>query len=146
MKVSKHFNLEEIVPMDIFSINGIIPVSYIDEKLLKLLDFMRDFFAMSITINNSFTGGSYNESGLRIPGMKNYKPWSQHSFGRAADIKLKIHSFDVQKTIRENKKLFMSNGLTGIETHTDGWTHVTSANLGTNKLALIPPSGIITYE
>ena len=45
MKVSKHFNLEEIVPMDIFSINGIIPVSYIDEKLLKLLDFMRDFFA-----------------------------------------------------------------------------------------------------
>ena len=56
-----------------------------DSRLLRLLDYLRSVYGAAI-VNNWSAGGARTESGLRIPGMSNYSEFSQHSYGRAADV------------------------------------------------------------
>ncbi|MGL5317000.1 MAG: hypothetical protein ACRC92_27320 [Peptostreptococcaceae bacterium] len=66
-----------------------------DENFLKLIDWIREGSGVPIIINNSYNGGPYNESGLRInvdsivaKKTKNGSPYlSAHCYFKAGDLK-----------------------------------------------------------
>ena len=83
---AKHFKIHELIP----------PLTYtrfgntkgwmlLDPKLIMLIDAMRERYG-SATCNNYKYGGNRNWSGLRTSDSPYYSAYSQHSFGRAADL------------------------------------------------------------
>ena len=85
---SKHFKIQELVPEHIYKARGEKSWELLDEKLLKIIDTLKEQFPKgSITINNWLWGGNRNWSGLRTPDSPDYSETSQHTFGRAADMK-----------------------------------------------------------
>lgn len=116
---------------------------FIDERLIALLDFTRQFFGKPITINNwHLKGGTYQESGFRTPTTKTGAPLSQHRFGRAADIKVEgMSPFDVYNEILHNEKAFMELGLTTMEdiAHTPTWNHLDIRYQGEDKIVIVKP-------
>lgn len=152
MKVSKYFFIEELVSPQVYKQFGDFSVTLIDKRMLDLLDIFRDYFG-KLTINdwlwndNNLTNFRY--SGLRTMQDEYYKIGSQHSYGRAMDIKTdSIPSLQLQKIIITQKEYFMKAGLNGIEDATEGWTHVTCGYYpeSEGKLAIIPRGeGAINY-
>lgn len=88
---ANHFKIHELVPPAIFTMFGENAWWFIDPRLVVLIDAMREEFG-SATINNYKFGGKREWSGLRTPDSPWYKPTSQHSFGRAADMIFKDYS------------------------------------------------------
>lgn len=84
-----HFRLEEFLPPKVFNDLAAANTLWkgwllVDERMLRSADQLRDKFG-ALTINDWHRGGTRDECGLRVPGMVNFKPYSQHSFGRALD-------------------------------------------------------------
>lgn len=84
----KHFDLVEFLPKEVYE-KLTAETKWkgwmmLDERMLRHADQCREAFG-PLTINNWNIGGKRNESGLRVPGMATYNPFSQHSFGRAFD-------------------------------------------------------------
>lgn len=85
-----YFRPEELVSADTLvalNANGLFKeyaYRLFDSRLLRLIDYMRQEYG-PMTINDWVYGGERTESGLRVPGMEDYKPFSQHTFGRAID-------------------------------------------------------------
>lgn len=95
----KHFAIHELVPSQVFNDRGEKAWQLMDERLLITLDRLRDQFG-PMTINNYYFGGDREWSGLRTKDSPFYSPYSQHSFGRAADCLFKNISTDaVRRTI-----------------------------------------------
>lgn len=85
MKTSS-FDLRELVPPEVYTERGDAAWELLDPRALQTLDAIRGAVG-PITVNNWHTGGPYKESGLRTPHCATYKPYSQHTFGRAFDMK-----------------------------------------------------------
>jgi hypothetical protein len=73
--------------------------------LLRILDLLRSNYGPAV-VNTWFSTklveayGYRDEAGLRVRGMKYYKPTSQHSFGRAFDMLFQDHlAVDVRSEI-----------------------------------------------
>ena len=84
MYICKHFAIHELVPPEVYKARGEKAWELLDERLLRQLDLLRNGFG-PMTVNNYHWGGERQYSGLRMPGDPFYSPYSQHSFGRAAD-------------------------------------------------------------
>ncbi|MFH2047000.1 MAG: hypothetical protein ABIK92_17870 [Pseudomonadota bacterium] len=80
----KHFLIYELVPRRVFEERGEKAWELLDDRLLITLDKLRDRYG-SITVNNYYWGKEREWSGLRTSDSPYYSPYSQHSFGRAAD-------------------------------------------------------------
>lgn len=93
MKKAQYFKIHELVDQDTYERFGGKAWWFIDPKLIELIDAMREEFGPA-TINNWFWNGPREWSGLRNPASKWYSPYSQHSYGRAADILFKNHTAD----------------------------------------------------
>jgi hypothetical protein len=138
MQISKNFILQELVPQKTFEEQKDSAVFLIDPRLINAIQFVRDYFDVSATINNWHTGGEFQFSGYRYKGCGVGKEKGDHYNGTAADLKLEgKDSLVVQKEIIANKKLFKSVGITGIEKDTKGWTHIS-----VNKRLLLPGDDI----
>lgn len=99
MTKAEHFKIYELVPPKVYTKYGEKAWWFIDESLILLIDAMRKEFGRA-TINDYKWGGNYEQSGLRTVDSKYYSPFSQHTFGRAADIKFKdISAEDVRKAM-----------------------------------------------
>lgn len=99
----KHFKIYELVDKKTFETTPEwkLWVAF-DDRLLKLIDFLREEFGVSITINSWKWGGDRQWSGLRTSASKWYSPWSQHSFGRAVDMRFKgITAPEIRKQLKE---------------------------------------------
>lgn len=137
MKVSKNFHIKEFVPKEIYNKWGANSIWFVDERLIRLVQFLRDEFG-PITIN----GGSYNLSGFRPPDSKIGGKLSQHRFGRAVDLKFKDHTVqDVYKAILKNESHWMNKGLTTMENiaATPSWLHIDIRNTGMDKIKIVNP-------
>lgn len=88
MYVCKYFAIHELVPQQVFEEKNELAWELLDERLLITLDALRERFG-PITVNNYFWGGDREWSGLRTPESPYYNPYSQHTFGRAADCLFK---------------------------------------------------------
>jgi len=80
----KHFAIHELVPPKVFDSRGEKAWELLDERLLITLDGLRKRYG-SMTVNNYHWGKDREWSGLRTSDSPYYSPFSQHTFGRAAD-------------------------------------------------------------
>lgn len=97
-----HFQLHELLPPDAYYDRGDDGWQLLDERLLRAIDALRDRYG-PMTINNWYWGGEREWSGLRTPDSPYYSRYSQHSFGRAADILFSDVSVEhVRREIRQS--------------------------------------------
>lgn len=134
----KFFKVEELVSKATFQKLGAARVlRYFDPRILITADQLANKFCFdeknkkvgTATINNWLWNGPYQYSGLRMPGEPEYKPFSDHSFGRALDIKFSaISAQDVRDYIEANPNEFPY--ITFIEEgETISWLHISCSNL-----------------
>lgn len=133
MQVSKDFILQEFVPKEVYQQFGENSIWFIKPELIKLAQFVKDWFKTGVIINNWNVNGQYNESGYRIPDSKTGAAYSQHKFGTACDFKLVgITDYElIRKEIRKSFFYFHKWGyLTTIEKDTPTWLHCDIRNIG----------------
>ena len=130
----EHFKIQELVSPKVYSEWGSKAWWFIDQELCKTLDELRKLFDVPITINDWEWGGSYTQSGLRDYGSEYYSPFSAHSFGKAADLKIDEYDSDVAiQMIIDWKNEGKLPHLTRIELDTDGWIHIDVFNTQPNN-------------
>lgn len=139
MKVSKHFVIQEFVPKEIYDRFGDKSIWFIDPIIIRVAQFFRDRYNVSIIINDWHMGGKRTLSGFRPPSTKLGAGLSQHRFGRAIDLKWKgLDPETIRKDIKENQKEFLAVGLTTVEKGTDSWIHCDCRNTGMNEIYFVP--------
>lgn len=91
MYICKHFDIRELVPPQVYKDRGDKAWELFDERMLITLDSLRDRFGPAI-VNNWHYGGKRKWSGLRTNESPYGSAYSQHRFGRAADVIFSNHS------------------------------------------------------
>lgn len=125
VRLSDDFIIQEFIPKEVYDIYGIKSAWFIDIRLVNICQYLRDHIGKPITINNWFSGGSYNDSGFRVSGVG--ASMSQHKYGRAADLKVKdLTPEEVHAIISEKWNVLKKLGLTTLEnaSKTPTWTHI----------------------
>lgn len=142
MMLSENFDLREFVPKSIYDMFGERAVQFVDKRIVDVVQLLRDLTGKPIVVNNWHTGGQYSESGYRVPDTKTGAKYSQHKFGRAADVKVEgMTPKEVVALIIKNEKVFMGFGLTTIE-NTDAtptWTHLDCRQTNKTKIQFVNP-------
>lgn len=127
MKVSQNFTIQEFVPRSIFNKYGGNSAWFIDPRIVKLMQVMRDQAGVPITVNNWHTRGPLQNRGYRTPGSKVGAFYSQHKRGVAVDFNVQgMTSKEVFDWVMRESQLFISLGVTTIEdwNFTANWTHL----------------------
>ena len=121
----RHFKAYELVSRECYERFGEGAFKLFDARALESLATVRKAFGRT-TVNTWHYGGTRTESGLRVGGMKHYRPYSQHSFGRAFDCVLRgVTSEEAIEYITKNPELFPH--VKGIETGVS-WLHIDCRN------------------
>ena len=136
--VSKYFKIQELVSKKVYDKYGEQAWMFIDTKLIKVLDLLREHFNKPITINNWMWGGTLEQRGLRtnldeLVKKKTEKGTlyiSQHILGKAADFNVKgLSSEEVYKEILKNRgKFYLISRIENIDS-TPTWVHIDCANV-----------------
>lgn len=107
ISLTKNLFLDEYIPEYLYrEYEGkeIELIKLIDQRLIQSDQKLRDIFG-PITINNWWTGGMRNWSGLRTSDSPYYSPTSMHSVGKASDKLFKDYDSDeVQDWIKVHWK------------------------------------------
>ena len=115
----RHFYTQELVPEHVYRDRGEKALELLDDRLLITLDDMRDAYG-PIVVNDWYRGGVIQWRGLRTDNSPVGTIYSQHRFGRAADlIFLDTDAESVRRDILNNPNLF---------------PHIQSLELGTTWL------------
>ena len=131
---SKYFKIQELVSEAVYKKYGEKSWLFIDEKLIKTLDLLREYFNRPITVNNWIWGGELHQRGLRankdemVANKKDYYI-SQHCLGKAVDFNVKeMTAQEVYEEIIKNKdKFYLISRIENI-TCTPTWVHIDVAN------------------
>lgn len=107
--LSKNFHVREFKCKD-----GSDPI-FIDDELVALLQKIRDHFGKAVNINSAFRTASHNAN------QKNASKYSQHLYGKAADIWIAGVSVDALAAYVET--LLPGKGGIG-RYHANGFVHV----------------------
>lgn len=89
MKISEHFVAQEFIDPVTFEQEGENAITFIDNKLIAINEFIRTETGLPVTINNWHTGGQFKESGLRNKNTTTGAKKSAHKLGKATDSKIK---------------------------------------------------------
>lgn len=140
---SKYFIIQEYVPKIIFDTYGINSSWFVDPRLIKLDDFIREWFDEPITINNWWwvRNGMQNR-GFRTPTTKVGGKLSQHRFGRASDKSFaKLTIKEAFNEIMKYEKVFFDQGLRCMEdiAYTPTWLHSDIRETGLDKILIVKP-------
>jgi hypothetical protein len=126
----QYFKPQEFIPQSDWNQWGELAMRYINPKLPIIMDYLRDYFASSITINTWHIGGGIDGRCMRRPGDPAYKLYSDHTSGNAVDFTVSgIEASMVQKLILADADNLISLGVTGMENGTPTWTHLSVADL-----------------
>jgi len=142
MLIRPNFDIREFVPPEMWNNFGVQSRWFLDEDMLDLAQFYRDFFEAPVYVNTWMNGGQFEERGFRYPDSKTGASLSQHKFGRAFDCTVEGYTPDeVRQAIKENEKLFMDKGLTTIESGeiADTWVHSDIRSTSFNHLFIVTP-------
>lgn len=114
LKLSEHFKVREFRCRD-----GSDPV-FIDTELVEILEKIRTHFNKPVTITSAFRTASWNAK------QKNAAKYSQHLYGKAADIQ--VQGISVEQVYAYADKLLAGRGGVGIYPpglgRANGWVHV----------------------
>ena len=132
MYIPKYFVIQELVPPAIYEAYGDKAWQFLDERLLVTLDALRT--ALGPMIINTWHSekmtkayGSRTESGLRSFDTRTGAKYSQHKFGRAADIIFtKMQARAVREYILAHKDKFPY--ITAMEDDVS-WVHIDVRNV-----------------
>ena len=110
-------------------------IGLLDKELIIADQMLRDHFGV-VTINNWWTGGQRNWSGIRTLGSSYYSETSQHTYGRASDKIFKnATAEEVRAYIIDN---WQELGITCIEMGVN-WVHSDTRWWRGNKLLKVYP-------
>lgn len=113
--LSKNFQVKEFACKD-----GTDPV-FVDDDLVTLLQAIRDHFGKAVKITSAYRTVAYNKS-KKVGGAT----YSQHIYGRAADIQ--VSGTDVESVAAYAETLLQGTGGIGRypvkSGRTKGWVHV----------------------
>ena len=124
----QYFKIHELVPPQVFKDRGQKAWELLDPTLLMVIDSLRAEFGPA-TINNWKWGGKFKWSGLRTAGCKIGAKYSQHRFGRAADMKFSNFTpKQIRKIIRECLPYYTDMGIKCVENKTGTWLHIDIRN------------------
>ena len=137
---SKYFKIQELVSSNVYDKYGEKAWEFIDTKLIKTLDLLREHFGKPITVNNWCFGGNLHQRGLRankdelVANKKDYYI-SQHCLGKAVDFNVKGLSVqEVYDEILKNKdKFYLISRIENIK-DTPTWVHIDVANVDKFKI------------
>jgi len=134
---SKSFKIHEFVPKHIFDKFGEKAWRFINPKLIKTFDTIKERFPNgSVTINNYYWGGNRHWSGLRTPTSPHYSETSIHSLGGAGDAVFSDYTAEeVRQDIIDNPEVYPY--VKGIEMEIS-WLHVDVRN--EDEISLFYPS------
>ena len=121
-----YFTIEELVSKDTLNMSGESRCWWLmDDRILRAADLLREEFG-AMVVNDWSRGGNFNNSGLRTPKYNRYSLTSQHSHGRALDLKPKRVTPDEvrEAIIRDRDRYHM---ITGIEMEVN-WVHIDCRN------------------
>lgn len=128
MKLTNNFYLQEFVPKSLYRKWGNNATWYIDPRIPKLAQFVRDRYNVPITINNWHykKEGIFNFRGFRPSNCAWGAKHSMHKGGRAFDFDCQIPLKEIFADILLNKKLFMNKGISAVENieRSITWIHV----------------------
>lgn len=142
LKISPNFYLHEFVPRIIYNKYGNNAVWFIRPELIKLADFIRNWFGKPMYINNWYWGGPMQNRGYRTPNTTIGSLYSQHKMGAAIDFNIKdLHPDKIRQEILDNEQVFMGAGLTTLE---DGafaptWVHADIRNTELDYILIVTP-------
>ncbi len=137
--ISEHFVIQEFVPPQVYEKFKENSIWFINPQIIKVAEFVRTFFNKPVTINNWHNGGSYTESGFRMPDTSTGAKLSAHKRGCAIDIKMPAADYDeIRKTILANEQKFLDAGVTTFEDGTDTWLHLDCRYTMLNKILVVP--------
>lgn len=137
--ISKHFVIQEFVPPQIYKQFKDNSIWFVSAEIIKVADFIREYFNKPVTINNWHISGTYTESGFRMPNTDTGAKLSAHKRGCAIDIKMPGVDYDeIRKVILANEKEFMKAGVTTIEDGTSTWLHVDCRNTMSDTILVVP--------
>lgn len=131
---SKYFKIQELVSEQVYKKYGEKSWLFIDEKLIKVLDLIREHFEKPIIVNNWLWGGNLHQRGLRankdemVVNKKDYYI-SQHCLGKAVDFNVKgMTAQEVYEEILKSKdKFYLISRIENIK-NTPTWVHIDVAN------------------
>lgn len=137
---SKYFKIQELVSKKVYDKYGEQAWMFIDTKLIKILDLLREHFGKPITVNNWMWGGTLEQRGLRankdelVANKKDYYI-SQHCLGKAVDFNVKgLSAQEVYDEILRNKdKFYLISRIENIK-DTPTWVHIDCANVDEFKI------------
>lgn len=86
MRLTTSFQLSELVDPDILERVGDRAADFLHPELAPTLQKLRDRLG-AISVNGTFNGKTFTESGLRHPKTRTGASLSAHRFGTAADCK-----------------------------------------------------------
>ena len=163
MKVSENFDVREFVPKSIYDKFGANSVWFVTKKQIEVAEFYKEFWTayfkrkypneiqnVFIEINTYlYRQGGTNYRGYRPCDYKEGATYSQHRLSNAFDCEIiiafksgkKIESDynEVHKVIKENNALFLSKGITTVESVkiAKGWLHTDFRNIPNQTQILI---------
>jgi hypothetical protein len=137
--LTKNFIIQEFVTPEIYKRFGENSIWFVDKRIINVAQYLRETLNVPATINNWHTGGQYKESCLRDFQTSTGAKFSQHKYGRAADIKFSgVKPEEVRDYIRKNFAVLLAMGLTTIEKDTPTWVHIDCRNTGIKTLLEVP--------
>ena len=154
MKVSKNFDIRELVPPEIWSKYGASSTWFINPQVIKILEALRLDLALefkgavSIRVNTWLWGGNLKERGYRLPDTTTGAKYSQHKRGAAVDFDAilkgsgnEIPADKVREYIIKNSKRYLELGLTTLESgeYAPTWVHFDTRNTGLKKILIVKP-------
>jgi hypothetical protein len=135
----KHFIMEELVPPEIYNNYGNKALRFLDKEMLMMIDGIREFFGEPISINNWKWGGQFSLRGFRPLNTGVGALYSQHKFGRAADMDIRNYTAEeARKAILDNQKSPLLNWVRVIEDKVN-WLHCDCRNIVADEIAVIQP-------
>ena len=124
MKISNNFYIQEFVSRDFYNEHSDGSLKFIDQRIVLACQYIREKIAKPITINNWSDGGEREFSGLRPFVCKVGVAYSQHKFGRAADLKCDRMSSEEMRQLVKRYWPDLKKYISTIEDDTDGWLHI----------------------
>lgn len=134
LRLTPNFTLIEFVPKEVYDKFGDSSIWFFDPRLPKIAQFIHDRYNTPIIINGVYNGQVYNYSCLRTPDSNEFKPLSQHTGGKAIDVK-GVNSKVLRQDIIDNfTTIWKPLGITTIEKNTSTWTHIDLRYTGLDTL------------
>ncbi len=124
MKLTNNFYLQEFVPRDFYQENGDGSLKFIDQRIVLACQYLREKIGKPIIINNWHNDGEREFSGLRPFVCKVGVMYSQHKYGRAADLKCEGLSGEELRSVVKMYWGDLKKYITTMEADTETWLHI----------------------